>query len=480
MKHLNKKIPLVFDLDGTLTQTDCFWEAAVGLVTRHPTALPAFFLDILKTEKSKAGIKSVLVRYTDIGHRRVPIRPETLELLLKAKAESRPRILCTGSPKLWADEFVKQIEELTGVKKIFTKVLASTDTLNLIKEKKVLALRQFYPEFDYVGNSTHDIPIWKAANTALFAGHCQKTKRLAARHGIELQEISPAPYAPSWSKALRVHQWMKNFLIFVPVLSAHAYTNSVAVGTSLAAFIAFCLAASGNYLLNDSGDAGNDRAHPSKRTRPIASGEISIPHALLVAAALITSGIALAFFTSQTLGWVLISYLATATFYSNKGKEIPILDTTILAGLYCARIGAGSAATGIPISSWLMATALFLFFSLALGKRDAELASNQKTHGRGYEADDRTSIAALGSASSIAAIVMLCLYTQSAEASDIYDKSPWLWALPTLGLFWASRFWLLCGRGLMKEDPVLWAAKDRTSWIVAGLVGASILLAKLT
>ncbi len=279
------------------------------------------------------------------------------------------------------------------------------------------------------------------------------------------------------ARALRIHQWLKNLLVFVPLVAAHEVLSGEAFLASLLAFFAFSFTASALYLVNDLADRDADRRHPTKRNRPIAAGELTPRAAIAWSAILLLAGFALAVALAGAFLGVLTLYAVSSLAYSALLKHREILDVLVLAGLYTLRILGGGAATGIPLSFWLLTFSIFLFFGLAVLKRHAELQSSlaegeEGAWGRGYRVDDVPLLLALGPASGFLAVLVLALYLNSAEVTVLYAQPGLLWLLCPLLLFWISRCWFVSHRGKMHEDPVVFAATDRASLAVAaaGLV----------
>lgn len=466
------KIPLVFDLDGTLIDGDCLGEAILETAAKRPWELVGAAIAFLN--HGKPGLKTHLAERCEIGARGIPPNTAAVALLTEELENGRKCVLATASPGKWAQE----INALMGGP--FEEVLATTKH-NLKGPAKASALEDRFGKkgFDYVGNSTADIPVWKAARKGYLAGGSRKTGRAARAAGLDLEELETDRPRAQMRDVLRTHQWPKNLLVLIPMLAAHKYNDPWTVAIGAATLIAFCLVASGNYILNDLSDAPTDRRHPTKCARPVARGLVLIPEALGLAAILIGAGFAISITINPMVGATLALYVIAAFTYSHWAKSVAILDALVLAGLYCLRLWAGGLATETPVSFWLLSASLFLFFSLALGKRDAELSAHQKADGRGYRHTDRMSLAGIGTASSIGAAFMLCLYIQSPEAAVYYKHNPFLWVLPATCLYWAGRFWLICGRGEMTEDPIIWAARDRGTWACVAVVLVALLCAHL-
>jgi 4-hydroxybenzoate polyprenyltransferase len=293
---------------------------------------------------------------------------------------------------------------------------------------------------------------------------------------------SPRPTLHTAARLLRVHQWTKNLLLLVPPLGAHRFDLRV-LGPAVLGVLSFSLCASGAYVLNDVLDAERDRIHPAKRGRPIAAGEVSVPVALTAAVGLVGSAFALGSQLGVGFLGALALYGLVSTVYSLRLKRVPVLDVLVLAALYTLRVVAGTLATGVPTSSWLFTLTIFLFLSLALVKRTSELRRLSDSdgvltaRGRGYAAEDLETLSMLGMASGLVAVLVLALYVASSDVTRLYAHHERLWLLCPLALYWVSRIWLLARRGTVDEDPVLFALRDRPSWIVGALAAAVVLAA---
>lgn len=283
--------------------------------------------------------------------------------------------------------------------------------------------------------------------------------------------ISPAV------RALRLHQWAKNLLVFVPPLAAHRFAEPQTHGAALAAFVAFGLAASGGYLVNDLRDVASDRAHPRKRVRPVAAGALPERRAAALAAFLLAAAAVVAWPLPTPFRALLAGYVATTFAYSLGLKRRPVLDVLLLAALYTVRLFAGGAATGTPVSEWLASFSMFVFLSLALLKRTAELArSSAAPAGRGYRREELPLLAAMGVAAAFVSVLVLALYVSSDAVARLYTQPRWLWLLCPLALYWLSRLWLLAFRGEMDEDPVLFTLRDGESLAVVAAAGAVVVI----
>jgi 4-hydroxybenzoate polyprenyltransferase len=278
-------------------------------------------------------------------------------------------------------------------------------------------------------------------------------------------------------RAMRPHQWVKNLLVLIPILLGHKFNEPARVLSTGQAFLAFCLAASGAYLLNDVLDLDADRNHPAKRMRPFASGSAPLWAGMLAAPILLLAAFAVALSVTPALAAVILAYCVATCAYSLKLKRVPLLDVVALASLYAVRVIGGSAATHVALSPWTIAFFMFLFLSLAMMKRYSELlalTSNglSRVEGRGYRASDLAIIGSMGSAAGYISILTLALYVHSNDVSLLYRHPSRLWALCVVGLYGISRMWLIAHRGEMNSDPILFVLRDRVSYVLAAVAAA--------
>ncbi len=276
--------------------------------------------------------------------------------------------------------------------------------------------------------------------------------------------------------ALRPHHWVKNSLLFVPLLLAHEVMALDKIGTTLVAFLAFCACASSSYLLNDLIDRDADRKHPRRRLRPIASGALSLRGARLACAAMFALGMGLSIsFLPLATTAMLVLYLALSTAYSLYFKKQSLLDVLLLAGLYTHRVLTGAVAASVSVSTWLLAFSMFFFLSLALLKRYVELCGARarqvkRLEGRGYEVDDIELVQSMGISSGFLSILVIGLYVSSSDVSRLYPTPTLLWLICPVMLYWISRIWLLARRGMIPDDPVLFAVRDPNSYVSGVLI----------
>jgi 4-hydroxybenzoate polyprenyltransferase/phosphoserine phosphatase len=472
--------PLCVDLDCTLLRTDSLHELCVALLARRPwevLQIPGWLL-----RGGRAGLKAQLTGRVSLDPALLPYRGEVVDLVRESAAAGRPTILVTAADQSLAAAIAAHLGA-------FSEVIASDGDENLKGDRKAerLAARFGRGNFEYVGDSPADLPVWEAAEGALLAAPTPALQRRVAERvpvrGTFGRRITAAEQLRAWLRELRVHQWVKNLLLLLPLLTSHRLLEPGLAGLAVAAFVSFGLVSSGVYVLNDLVDLEVDRAHPSKRGRPLAAGELPIWGGLLVGPLLLAASFALAarFLPPAFLG-VLVVYLLANLVYSLGVKRVAVADVLLLAGLYVLRVVAGGIAVGVPPSPWLLAFCLFFFLNLAFLKRYIELrrlggTARSVATGRGYRADDLDLLRSLGPSAGYLAVAVLALYIQSQAVTELYGR-PWvLWLAAPLVIFWITRAWLIAHRGEMDDDPVSFAIRDRATWVVAGLGGVLALLA---
>lgn len=463
-------VPLAVDLDGTLIATDLLWESLFLLLRCKPLCL---FLLPFWLLGGKAALKCRIAEQVEIDPAGLPYRQELLAQLNEDKARGRHIVLATAAPKKFAEAIASHLG-------VFDGVISTEPGRNMASRVKRDALVTAFGDggFDYAGNSRADIAVFQAARGAVVVAPDRAAARWHAERGGALHP-GEKPTLKTYVKMLRAHQWLKNALIFVPVILNHDYLDARIIGLGLLAFISFSAAASAIYILNDFFDLGLDRRHPTKRRRPFASGVLSIPFGFAAMLALLTLSGAAALFLPPLFGLVLIAYLIATTAYSLSFKRMLLVDVLTLAGLYTLRILAGSAATGIPVSFWLLAFSVFFFLSLAFVKRYVELRGTElpvgeRIAGRGYRTEDQEVIAQAGMASAFSSAMVLALYIQSSAVRELYAQ-PWLiWPLCPIVLYITIRMWVLARRNEMHDDPIVFIISDWRSQLVGGF-GAFLL-----
>ncbi|MBN6728079.1 UbiA family prenyltransferase [Burkholderia multivorans] len=463
--------PLVVDLDGTLLRSDVLIESGFSYLKSFPLRFisPLCWL----ARGGKPALKAKLAAHTDLDVSVLPYEPQIVEWLREERANGRTIVLATASHAKYAHAIAEYLQ-------LFDEVLATDDRINLSSRQKRDRLVARFGEygFDYVGNSRDDIPVWQAAHRAYVVNATPSVKRTAQRAGnVERIVESRTPALKTWAKSLRMHQWLKNLLIFLPLLAGHMLGSPHLVVNAVLAFVTFGLCASSVYLLNDLLDLEDDRHHPTKCRRPFASGALPLAWGLAAFPILLASAFALALLA---LPWrfsvVLLGYYALTLAYSAILKRLVMVDVVVLAMLYTVRIVAGTTAIGAHLTFWLLAFSMFIFLSLALVKRYAELMSMKKrgvtqSRGRGYIASDLELVSSLGSASGYLSVLVLAMYIQDPKTANLYSHPQLIWFACPLLLYWISRTWIIAHRGHMHDDPIIFAVRDRVSLVVIGLCG---------
>ncbi len=472
-----RQLPLVVDLDGTLLKTDLLFEALFELLATAP-------LRALRTplwlRGGKAGFKIRLADVAVLRLHEMPLNEAVLDLVRTAKAEGRPVYLASASDA----RYVRALADHLG---LFDGVFATDAHTNLAGAAKERVLVEAFGAggFDYVGNATVDLGVWRSARTAYVVDAAPGLIRAANRVCADVRILSPrARRVSDYLRALRMHQWLKNLLILVPGLAAHVLLDPAAILAALLAFLSFSLCASSVYLLNDLLDLGSDRAHATKRHRPFAAGTVPLVHGVLMFPVLLAAALLLAVAVSPGFLLVLVCYYALTLGYSLLIKRKLMVDVVVLACLYGMRVVAGAVALGLPLSKWLIAFSIFLFLSLALVKRAAELANRLKEGrpdpaGRAYRLQDLPVLEMLATASGFAAVLVMAFYVDSPEVLPLY-RHPELLRLAGLVLIcWIGRILILTHRGEMHEDPVVFAMTDRSSLAAGAALGAIVVAASL-
>lgn len=465
-------IPLCVDLDGTLILSDMLHESTIAFAKVSPLSLLSIPKWLLK---GKALLKQELVKRIDFDPALLPYNQSFLEWLKEQNANGRKLILCTASDHTVAEQIANHLQ-------IFDAVMASDGNVNLAAGKKAQALVELFGEkgFDYAGNSSADIKVWEHARRAIVVNasdSVQKDAQSCAK--VECYFGGETKGLGIWRKAFRVHQWLKNILLFVPLLAAHQYYNFGSILTLILAFLAFSLCASSVYIANDLLDLESDRSHPRKSKRPFASGALPVWKGVIAAPILLFISLSLAYFVQGSfLMWLLI-YFSITCFYSFLLKRLVLVDCITLAVLYTLRVVAGAAAVDLSLSFWLLAFCIFLFLSLAFIKRYAELQvqllhGKEKAHGRGYYTADAQLVQMLGVAAAYSSALVLALYLNSEAVVKLYSNPHWIWGCVPIILFWNSWLWLQAHRGEMHDDPLVFAVKDKTS-LVSGVAFAIFL-----
>lgn len=470
--------PLCVDLDGTLVKSDTLTDSLLVLARTHPLWLlrvPFWLLG------GKARLKAEVTARVSLDVRHLPYNLPLVEYLEVQRGEGRALWLATG-----ADQKVAAlIADHLG---LFEGVLASDGSTNLTAGNKLEGLELAFGErgYDYIGNAGADLALLEHAGTAMIANPTPVLRaRLRARGvSVEREFEDRPPQTKSALKALRLHQWAKNVLIFLPVVLAHVL-RARALADAAIAFVSFSLCASATYIANDLLDIEADRRHPTKRARPFAAGNLPAGAGVAMSAVMLGGALAIAamLLPAGFVTWLLL-YLVTTLSYSLYLKRVVLIDVILLSGLYTLRLLAGAAATQVPISPWMAAFALFLFLSLAMVKRLSELQNTRErgqapAGGRGYLLGDIEQLRSFGTASAYAAVVVFSFYIGAHDVTSLYRHPLRLWLITPLMIYWLSRVWLLASRGELDEDPVIFAVTDRVSLLTGAMVAVIAALAAL-
>lgn len=468
---MEKIKPLIVDLDGTLIKTDLLFESFLMLFVKSPWAgIVAMF----KLLAGKSALKIYIANHVDIRPELLPFDREVLDYITAARASGRPIYLVSASDK----RYVEKVSNYLG---LFVESMGTTFGYNLsgTNKAKVLIERFGDKQFDYIGDSRKDFPVWASARKVLIAGNQTNSH---ANHYPNSTIISNRPLKPSaYIRSLRIHQWLKNILVFVPFILGHNFTvDSFLLGTS--AFLAFSLCASSVYIINDLFDLNNDRTHNEKKHRPFACGDMPIHHGLMIASILLLFSIFLAASLSIHFLTVIVIYFFITLSYSIYLKSIPFLDVMILALLYVLRIIAGCVATGDVVSDWFVAFAIFIFLFLATIKRLVEVVDSirygrELASGRGFIKEDFTLLSGLSCALGYISILILALYVTNPETRGLYQAPQALWGACLLLMFWITRVLFAAHRGLMSSDPLVFAVTDRVSLTISFFILAMFFVA---
>ena len=461
---------LCVDLDGTLIKSDLLWECVLVLLKTAPWLL---LLIPYWLSKGKAHLKRELAIRANIKPANLPYRPEVLEFLQEQRTSGRVIVLATAADRTIADRVAGHIG-------LFDEVCASDGNTNLIGSAKAQFLSQLFKQqgFEYIGDSTADLEVWRAAESGYVVGNKVLAERAAAVTTIlQVFPRSKASFT-TWIQALRGHHWFKNVLLFLPLALAHRLDVSTLLPTAIG-FVLFGICASGLYIVNDLLDLHSDRGHPWKHKRPFAAGEISIQQGLVIAGVFLAGSLSSAFVLSPNFAVTLCVYAVLTMWYSISIKKVVLLDVFVLSGFYSVRLVAGALISDIPLSQWFLVFSLFFFLSLAMAKRYSELVHAEELvkngqSGRGYLGNDREVLLVIGIASSFASVIILSLYVHSQEVGLLYQNPEPLLLLCPIVLYWLSRLWLKAHRGELYEDPITLAIRDPVSYAVGAASSLAI------
>lgn len=472
------RAPLVLDLDGTLIKTDSLMETMAAYLRANP--LFGLFMLAFWLLRGRPHLKRQLAVRARYDMATWPVNQELVDYAKSEAAHGRTVVLATAGDRLIADKIKERFD-------FISEVFASDGDTNLKSGKKAEAMARRFPQgFVYAGDSRADLKVWAAAAGAIVVGGRGLAESAARRTPIEAQFAKPAASPRVWIRALRIHQWAKNALVFVPLFLGGEATNPEAWLRCILCFIAMGLLASSTYLLNDLVDLETDRGHWSKQHRPLASGALPLARAMGVAPFGLAAGLLIGYWGGGWAGLgLLLVYVALTLSYSFALKRAPILDSVTLAGLFTLRLGMGVVFAQVETSERLFLFSMLLFTSLSLAKRATEIrrmADRGQTTvaGRGYVANDLPTVAGFGAASAVGACLVFSLYIiNNASQEHFYARPGFLWVLPVALSLWLGRVWLLCGRGELADDPVAFAVKDRISLALGAATFAAFAIAAI-
>lgn len=480
MSNPSTAIPLIVDLDGSLIKTDILHESIIKLFYTKPwlvLMLPIWLIS------GKAYLKEKLNSAVEFDIPTLPWNQDLIDFLQEEHSRGREIILCTGSWHTIARDIAEHFHFISSHYGTNTKKnLTGTHKAHLLLDK--------YGEgnFDYVGNSPTDFKVWQHCNRATIVSNSKKFCKKVSNFSL-IEKTIPSRKKNVWKlllKQIRVHQWVKNALIFVPLITSHQISNTSLLIDTLLAFIAFGFCASATYIINDLSDLESDRKNSTKRFRPLASGDLSIPTGIAISIIMMLISITIAIQLSEWFIWSLLTYILITLSYSFKLKRLQSLDITVLAGLYTLRIIAGAAAINVLPSFWLLAFSMFIFLCLALIKRLSEIINNKaryteqtKLSGRGYYISDLQVLLSLATASGMLSILVFAMYINSPETLSLYQEPYVLWLLCPLLTYWITRIIIMASRGHVDEDPILFAIKDIHSWVTGSIILLIIFAASL-
>jgi 4-hydroxybenzoate polyprenyltransferase len=459
----SEKMPLVVDLDGTLAKVDTLHEGLAALLCRQPWNAVMLLWRLMI--HGRVAMKAYLAGHGAIDVGLLPLRTDFVAWLEEQARTGRPLHLVSAADQRTVEAVAKRL-------KVFTSWRGSAGTENLKGEIKAAYLVKTFPDgFTYAGDSAADLAVWRAAKGIVLVNASPSVARRAAGLGKPIEARFERKVKPvkALFKEFRLHQWSKNILVFLPILLAHHFTDTHAWLHVLYAFLALGILASATYIVNDLYDLEADRRHATKRHRPLASGALGVAPACSLVPFMLAAGFALAWKASLSAVIVLAVYLVLTLAYSFRLKRVPLLDTAVIGLLFTLRIVMGCAAADLLPSPWLLAFSVMLFFSLAMAKRQTEITKNaagsggQSLAGRGYHGSDVLLSLVYGVTSGVASLVILMLYTTNSVATGLYRHPYWLWGIPLLIYLWQMRVWLLAHRGILDDDPIVFALKDRVS-----------------
>ena len=456
---------MVVDLDQSLLKIDLFKEILARSLINNPRV---FFKTILLAIYNKAKAKTFIAKNTKIKWETLPYNNRVINIITNYRAKGYHILLATGAPKVYA----QPIAEHLG---LFDDIIATDENKNNVGVEKLEAIKNIIgDDFIYLADAKKDLPIWLHCKKAILVGKKNGVlkKKLINNDVKMMDEIyMQKSFITIIAKQLRIHQWVKNILVFVPALAGHLlFENGIFIAT-LTAFCSFCLIASSFYIINDIHDINSDRIHPKNKARPIASGKISVSLALFISLIILIIGAILALRLGLLFSITILTYCILNIIYTYYVKQIIILDLIILMMFYIIRLLAGYVVIQSPLSIWLLSFSVFLFFSLGLLKRYVEIILLRENNvesviGRGYSIDDNNILMSIGVCSGLVASLVLLLYIGSDNIAVLYNRPIILIFLVPIYMYWVSWTWFMAIRKKIKLDPVTFTIKNKSTYFL--------------
>lgn len=478
-RNAQSDLPLIVDLDGTLARSDGLIDAFLTIALKKPKYLPVVLRALVK---GRYEFKAKLAELGAFRPDSIPFRDEFVTYLKEQRAAGRKLHLVTASPQSVADAVAARLA-------IFETATGSKFGVNLKGSQKARHLQETFTNgFAYAGNDASDLNVWRHAQGIVLVATPSSVENAAIKLGVPIEKTfaDKAFSWGSWFRMLRVHQWSKNLLMFVPLALAHRYNDPSAVISVAIAFCCTSLVASATYIVNDLSDLDADRLHRTKKNRPLASAAVSVTTGVMTAVILGGAGMACAVLLDPWFAVCLLAYVVLTLAYSLRLKSIALLDVFVLGLLYTLRIVMGVVLLRAGAPPWLLVFSLFFFFSLSMAKRHVEIVRAMESgqtgriKGRGYQATDAPLSLSLGISSSSIAVVLLFLYVANdAFPAGAYRHPQWLWATSPLVFLWVTRIWLKSHRGKLDDDPINFALRDKPSLLIGILLAVCFSLATI-
>jgi len=475
MDDFNKSLtPLYVDLDGTFTKVDLLYESLVIALKTNPLII---FSCIIWLTRGRAYLKHKLSHLAHISAGSLPLNSDFYIFLLGEKAKMRKIILATASSEKYGKDISNNFP-------LFDSYICSDDKTNLKGTVKLLAIQSMSESFSYAGNSSEDFILFAHAEESFLVNPNRKARQAALKTPPTRVFDGEKLGGSAWLKQLRVHQWVKNVLIFVPLLITEEFMDVNSIVLSSLAFVSFSLLASATYVINDLFDLQSDRNHKRKKFREIAAGNISILDAVIASLLLFAISLSIALSIDGLFSYALLTYLILTLLYSFKFKKYIAMDVIVLACLYTIRIVAGAAVLNVPVSFWLLSFSMFVFFSLALVKRCSELKSKQQEEdkevsGRDYQVTDYSILMNFGTSAALLSVLMFCFYINNNILTNQFSNPSILWLIIPALCYWLMRMWIKTHRGEMHDDPIIYALKDRGSVVTISFIVLITVIAQM-